>query len=279
MAVVTHEALGRGPQITFVDARSGPDARQRYEAKHIEGARLLVLDEDLSAIGPDARHGGRHPFPTPEAFAATLSRIGLQPSDTLVVLDDRDGANAAARLYVMLRAIGHAAVSFLSGGLAALERAGAPMRTGPAPNVQPSAYPAQPWSIPLLSMSEMEDKLKAGATLLDARSGERFRGEVEPFDPVPGHVPGATSLPYASLLDAAQHFLPRDVLRARLEAVVPPGSEGEIIVSCGSGVTACMLMIALEEAGIAAIGDPRVSLWVGSYSEWCRNEKPIARGA
>jgi thiosulfate/3-mercaptopyruvate sulfurtransferase len=112
--------------------------------------------------------------------------------------------------------------------------------------------------------------------LLDARSAERFRGEVEPFDPPAGHVPGATSMPYAALLAEHGALLPRPALRARLEAAI--GGAGEVLLQCGSGVTACVLAVALEEAGLFPIGDPRVRLWVGSYSEWSRSGRPIATG-
>jgi thiosulfate/3-mercaptopyruvate sulfurtransferase len=278
MGRVREELEARGP-VVFLDARSGPDARQRFEAKHAPGARLVILDEDLAAPTADPRDGGRHPFPTPEAFAEMLGRRGITPSNALVVLDDRDGANPAARLYVMLKAIGHEDVSFLDGGLAELERLGAPLESGPPPVISPTQYPAKPWAIPFASMAEVEASLaKKSALVLDARSAERFRGEIEPFDPVAGHVTGAVNLPYATLLDAEGHLLGDEALRARFAELGVP-AEGELIVQCGSGVTACMLLIALEEAGIRPIGPGGAKLWVGSYSEWCRNEKPIARGA
>ena len=279
-AVSAAEVLSRQGHArpVFVEALGGPGARARFEQEHLAGARLLALDDDLAAVPPDARDGGRHPLPSPEAFAAALSREGIARDRPVAVLDDRDGGNAAARLYVMLRAVGHPEVLWVAGGRAALKRAGAPMAAGPAEPVVATDYPVTPWSIPLASMADTERALEDGsAVVLDARAGERYRGETEPFDPIPGHVPGARSLPYTELLDPAGAFLPAPVLRERLSAV--GAADGPVIVQCGSGVTACMLMIAMEEAGLSRIGPTGPSLWVGSYSEWSRSGKPIARGA
>lgn len=278
MPVVTAaDVLSRGGRPIFVEALAGADAATRFEAEHVAGARLLSLETDLAAVPADARDGGRHPLPSPEAFAASLGREGIALDRPIAVLDDKDGANAAARLYVMLRAVGHPDVLFVEGGLAALKRAGAVMATGPAEPVEAVTYPVTPWAIPLRSMADAERALADGtAVVLDARAGARFRGEVEPFDPVAGHVPGARSMPYAELLDADGAFLPPDRLREKLAAV--EADRRPVITQCGSGVTACMLMIAMEEAGLARIGPDGPALWVGSYSEWSRNDKPIARG-
>jgi thiosulfate/3-mercaptopyruvate sulfurtransferase len=260
--------------VRLLDARSGPDARVRFETERLEGARWLSLEDDLSQIG-EPRQGGRHPLASSEHFAAALAREGIAPEDTLVVLDDKDGANAAARLYVMLRAMGHGAVHLLDGGLRAA-RGVLPFASGPVLPARPARYPARPYVLPRVTIDELEGRLAAGAVLLDARAAERFRGEVEPFDPPAGHVPGATSMPYAALLGEDGTLLPKPALRARLEAAI--GGADEVLLQCGSGVTACMLAVALEEAGLFSIGEPRVRLWVGSYSEWSRSGRPIATG-
>lgn len=274
MAVLSAAEARALGAVRFVDARSGPDARERFAATRIEGSRWLSLEEDLSEIG-DPRHGGRHPFAPPEKLAAALAREGLTPDDTLVVLDDKDGANAAARLYVMLRALGHRTVHFLDGGLAAA-RGALPIASGAPLPVRAATYPARRYALPRVTMADVEAKLASGAVLLDARAAARFRGETEPFDPPAGHVPGATSMPYAELLGPDGTLLPKEALKERLGRAV--GGASEVLLQCGSGVTACLLAIGLEEAGLLPIGDPRVSLWVGSYSEWSRNEKPIATG-
>lgn len=260
--------------VRYLDARSGPDARERFARERIEGSRFLSLEDDLSEIG-DARRGGRHPFAPAAKLCAALGREGVGAGDVVVVLDDKDGANAAARLYVMLRALDHRALHFLDGGLEAA-RGILPVASGPVLPVRTATYAFTPYVLPRVTLAEVEAKVgKPGVVLLDARAGARFRGETEPFDPPAGHVTGATSMPYADLLEGGK-LASKEALRERLGRAI--GEASEVILSCGSGVTACMLAIALEEAHLYRIGDPAVSLYVGSYSEWSRNGKPIATG-
>jgi thiosulfate/3-mercaptopyruvate sulfurtransferase len=275
MAVLAAEAVRALGPVRLLDARSGPDAKQRFGKKRLEGSRWLSLEDDLSERG-DPKLGGRHPFAPPEKLCAALGREGVRPEDTIVVLDDKDGANAAARLYVMLRALGHEAVHFLDGGLTGAEGV-LPIAAGAPLDVPMASYPPRPYALPRVTMAEVEAKLGSpGVVLLDARAGARFRGETEPFDPPAGHVPGATSMPYAELCGPDGKLLGRDPLKERLGRATKGASE--VLLQCGSGVTACLLAIGLEEAGLMRIGDPRMSLWVGSYSEWSRNAKPIATG-
>lgn len=278
--LVTAEVLASSlgaPELVLLDVRSGPDRRARFAAGHVRGARFVDLDSDLAEAGPqpDAARGGRHPLPSPAAFAATLGHLGIDPKSRIVVYDDRDGANAAARAWWMLRAIGHADVTFLDGGLAAAKEAGLPLETGDGGPWPLATYPIAPYTLPLATIDEVDTaRSDPKRRILDARDGKRFRGEVEPFDPVAGHVPGAVSAPYDTGLDERGRMrspaVLRDLFAERLGDVRPDRT----IVHCGSGVTACHTLLQLEIAGL-----PGAALWVGSWSEWCRQDRPVGRGA
>lgn len=276
--IVSAEALAArfgDPRLVVLDARSGPDRRARFCAAHVRGARFVDLDADLAAPADPAR-GGRHPLPEPATFAATLGRLGVRPESRVVVYDDRDGANAAARAWWMLRAIGHAEVALLDGGLAAAGEAGVPVVAGdepPCPSAPP--YPRPVYAAPMATIEEVDARRgEPGTRILDARDGRRFRGEIEPFDPVAGHVPGAVSAPYVEGLDARGRLLAPEVLRARYEALLGGVAPARTIVHCGSGVTACHTLLQLEHAGLGG-----AALWVGSWSEWCRGDRPVGRRA
>lgn len=262
------------PTLVLLDARSGPDRRERFLASRLRGARFVDLDADLARIGDPAR-GGRHPLPPPTDFAATLGRLGVGPASRVVVYDDRDGANAAARAWWMLRAIGHRDVAVLDGGLAAAREAGLALESGPAgltPDAPP--YPARAYGWPLVTIDEVDARrLEPGTRILDARDARRFRGEVEPFDPVAGHVPGAISAPYAEGLDERGRMRSPEALRERFAALLGGVPPSRVIVHCGSGVTACHTLLQLELAGVGG-----AALWVGSWSEWCRQDRPVGRG-
>lgn len=263
------------PRLVVLDARSGPDRRERFASAHIGGARFVDLDADLAAIA-DPKHGGRHPLPAPSAFGETLGRLGVRPESRVVVYDDRDGASAAARAWWMLRAIGHEDVALLDGGLTAAIEAGVPTETGPqvAANTACTPYPVRAFVAPLVTIDEVDARRADETTrILDARDGRRFRGEVEPFDPVAGHVPGAVSAPYSDGLDAHGRLLPPARLRERFQTLLGGVPPERAIVHCGSGVTACHVLLQLELADLRG-----AALWVGSWSEWCRQDRPIGRG-
>lgn len=272
MSLVTAQELRRalrGPKITVVDCRfdlADPTAgRAAYAAGHLPTAVYLSLDEDLSDLSIDG--AGRHPLPSPGRFAATLARVGIEPDHRVVVYDDRGGA-LAARAWWMLRALGIEA-AVLDGGLPAWLVAGGESTTDvPATRwVDPMPVPEH-W--PGTADRAMLRRL-SGRVVVDARAPERYRGEEEPLDPVAGHVPGAVNLPYAELLDDRDHLLPPDVLAARFRAVgITTGSDP--VVYCGSGVTSCLLLLALEVAGLGG-----GTLFPGSWSEWCAAGEAVER--
>ena len=259
------------PGVRVLDARVGTGAG----GAHLPGAVAVSLDRDLADAPPDAAHGGRHPLPDPARFAALLGAWGVTPATRVVVYDDQSGANAAARLWWMLRAAGHADVQILDGGLGAATAAGLPLVDGATQVAAAPPYPVRPWRLPTASIEEVDAARHDPSRLvLDARAPFRFRGESEPFDPVAGHIPGARNAPYADNLDAGGRFKSPAELRAIYTRLLGDVAPDRVILHCGSGVTACHDLVALELAGL-----PGAALYVGSWSEWCRQPaRPVGRG-
>lgn len=251
------------------------DARPRaeYEAGHLRNAIHADLETQLSAArdpGADPARGGRHPLPPAERWLRQLGEWGITPDTNVVIYDDQAGANAAARAWWMLRAAGHERVRVLDGGLSA---SGLPLTTD-APEIHPhSRYPATPWYRPTVDIEGVNALRKARDwKVLDVRSRERFRGETEPIDPVAGHIPGAVNLPFVENLEGGRFKSP-NALRAQYEQLLGDTPVERLVVHCGSGVTACHTLLALEHAGLDG-----AALYVGSWGEWCRNEdRPRAR--
>ncbi|GEO07147.1 sulfurtransferase [Adhaeribacter aerolatus] len=258
--------------LVLVDARTGPDAREKYEAEHLAGALFVDLEEELANKKPDAAEGGRHPLPDIEKFAQVLGLLGITPESHVVVYDDKNGANAAARFWWMLRAIGHASVQVLDGGYQAALEAGFPSSAGSEKVVAAPSYPQKGWQLQTVAIDEV-DKIREDANYLviDVREGFRYRGEREPIDLIAGHIPGAVNIPFAGNLDANGFFLPPDKLKAKYTAALENHEPGNVVVHCGSGVTACHTLLAMDYAGLNI---PK--LYVGSWSEWSRNDRPMA---
>ena len=239
----------------FVDCRFelGRPGRGRelYREGHIPGASFLGLETELS--DPSVPDAGRHPLPSPERFAAAASRAGIG-AETFVVAYDQGMTGGAARLWWLLRHFGHEDVAVLRGGLGAWA---GPLRAGDE-EVERRRFVPRPGGGDTISAEELLARLgDPRLTLVDARAPERYRGEVEPIDPVAGHIPGARNLPFV-----AASPVPEDILAA-----------DEIVVYCGSGVTACVDLLALHEAG-----RPDARLYPGSWSEWSTRRLPIERG-
>ena len=263
--------------VRVVDARASladPQAGAgQYAAGHIPGAVYADLNHDLSELGRSGH--GRHPLPDSDAFAATLGQWGITPETQVVVYDGSDGSMAAARLWWLLRLIGHSRVAVLDGGMAAWLAAGQPVVTGRSEVAAQPPYPGRFDSTQVASADEIAARLKhAPGWLVDARAGERFRGEVEPLDPVAGHVPGAVNRPFA--LNVADGRL-RDgqELRAELQSVIGNQDPQRVVLMCGSGVTACHLLLAMESAGLSG-----ARLYADSWSGWVSDSsRPVATGA
>lgn len=261
----------RARNTILLDARGGPDAHQRYAAEHLRVARFIDLERDLSAPTAHPEDGGRHPLPPIAEWSATLGRLGIGPDDDVVIYDDQGGANAAARAWWMLRAVGHQRVWVLDGGLAAARDANLPCSTGEEAWTPKPPYPAKAYALPTLDINAVEASQADGSrVLVDVRSAPRFNGEVEPIDPVAGHIPGALNHPLTLHLGADGRFLPPEQLRAQYEQLLAGRPPSDMVISCGSGVTACHGLLAMEHAGL-----PGAALYVGSFSEWCR-VRPVA---
>ena len=263
-------------EVCVLDARfdlarpeAGADA---FLAGHLPGAQYMHLDRDLSAKGDTpALCGGRHPLPTREHFAATVARFGITPTTPVVVVDAQGGM-FAARVWWMLRWIGHRAVAVLDGGVAAWTAAGGALESGPARLPEPArVYPlsAEPGQR-VVTADALQGQL-GRVTLIDARAPERYRGDVEPLDPVAGHIPGALNRPFSANLGMDGCFRSPEALRT---GFAPLLGVGDVVHQCGSGVTACHNLLAMEVAGM-----PAGALYAGSWSEWCRDgRRPVARG-
>jgi thiosulfate/3-mercaptopyruvate sulfurtransferase len=251
----------------LVDVSAGARA---HAQGHLPGAFHADLERDLS--GAKTGRNGRHPLPTREAFAATVARWGVKPGAAVVCYDDQGGAYAA-RAWWMLRWIGHDEVAVLDGGKAAWAAAGGALeQTMPALQTDAAPYPIGRTSMPTVQADQL---LSASAlrTIVDARAGERFRGEVEPLDPVAGHIPGARNRFYKDNLAADGHFKPAAELRQVFASI--DGDAARVVHQCGSGVTACHNLLAMEHAGLKGS-----ALYPGSWSEWCADpSRPVARGA
>lgn len=266
------------PGLRVVDVRWYLDpskkGREQYLAGHIPGATFLDVDADLSAPG-GARGGplGRHPWPPPKQVEDVMGRAGIGNGVTVVAYDDQAGG-IAARLWFLLRVHGHADAAVLDGGIVKWTAEGRPLETSVAA-ARPTTFRARFDRSRVLSKADVAALVASrDALIFDARAPERYRGDKEPIDPRAGHVPGARNAPFTDNLggDEVKVFLPGEELRRRYAALGAESSEP--IVYCGSGVTACHDLLALELAGL------RGRLYAGSWSEWIRDPaRPVARGA
>lgn len=265
--------LEQAVDLLVIDTRfslQDPQAgQQAYRQGHLPGAFYLDLDQDLS--GPHARHGGRHPLPPVETLVDKLRACGLHNNSRVVVYDDQ-GSMFAVRLWWQLRYLGHFQTQVLNGGLSAWQAAGYPL-TQELPQAQPGDFEPHLQAHLLLQMADVRARLnQPGVVLLDARSPERYSGAQEPLDPKAGHIPGALNRPFQANLEAGKFKTPTQ-LKAELAPLVADAQE--VIVYCGSGVTANHTLLALEEAGL-----PGAKLYAGSWSDWVSYpENPVATGS
>lgn len=259
---------------------------EQYRQAHIPGAVYAHLDHHLSdkmapdATGqyqphPDAASGGRHPLPSRERFATWLSSVGFA-NDMQAVVYDRQGVNYCGRLWWMLKWAGHEAVAVLDGGLQAWQAAGGAVASGVEASHFQSNFTLGAPLRRLATTAEVSAGLRQGSgqTIIDARAAPRFRGEVEPLDPVAGHIPGALNRPFGLNVGADGRFKPADELRAEFQALLAGRDAASVVHHCGSGVSAVPNVMAMELAGF-----PPAALYAGSWSEWCRDPTlPVEKG-
>jgi len=261
--------------VVIVDVRhdlAQPDdwGMTQFRLGHIPGARFAHLDRDLSAA--KSGRNGRHPLPDPAACAAVFGRLGIDATKQVVAYDQGNGVYAA-RLWWMLHFSGHDAVAVLDGGFAQWKREGRTVTTA-TPAVDAITFAPHHLASPVDAEAVAGSLAARSLLLVDARARERYRGDVEPLDPVAGHIPGAINRPFAENLDADGRFKPAAALASEWKALTAGRDPGSIVHYCGSGVTACHNLLAMDHAGLSG-----ARLYAGSWSEWCSDPgRPVARG-
>jgi len=255
----------------LIDASAGPDALENYKKQHLEGAIFVNLETQLAEVGDNAANGGRHPLPTLDGLSHTLAHLGITPETYVVVYDDKQGSNAAARFWWMLTAIGHQHIYVLNGGLQAAQKAGFPISIDVhVPDYAPP-YPISEWILPQASLADVQQASATGtSTIIDVRDADRYAGLREPIDLIAGHIPQAINIPFTHNLKADGTFKDKDELGALYAPILHTVDADTVIVHCGSGVTACHTLLAIAVAGL-----PIPELYVGSWSEWSRHQLPM----
>ena len=241
-------------------------ADNMFASVRIQGAQQAHLDRNLSTHEATAVNGGRHPLPSRESVAAWLGSVGFQ-NDMQAVVYDRNGANYCGRLWWMLKWLGHDAVAVLNGGLQAWQAAGGAVDSGEnkASSVQTQTFHLKPALREWVNTADLSAQVgHPTLTLIDARGAARYRGEMEPIDPVAGHIPGALNRPFTENLNAEGFFKSPEVLRAEFEKVLAGRNPATVVHHCGSGVSAVPNILAMEIAGLGV-----TKLYPGSWSEWC----------
>lgn len=260
-----------GANTILIDARAGQDAHQRYLAGHLKNAAFVDLDKDLASKVTDASIGGRHPLPDIHDFANLLGKLGITPQSHVIVYDDKAGTFGAARFWWMLKAIGHDNIRVLNGGLNAAVTAGIELSTDEYKPVAVSPYPVANDFKGTVNIEETGTAAHDNTHIvIDVRETPRYLGQTEPIDLIAGHIPGAFNLPYIYNLDADGKYRPAETLRKIYDDAIADVAHQNVIVHCGSGVTACHTLLGMEYAGISG---PK--LYVGSWSEWSRRDLPV----
>ena len=261
--------LKHSSEIVLIDARAGINAEENYRSKHLKGARYVDLNRDLATVDNPA-NGGRHPLPSLEKFSEVLSKLGIAPKSHVIIYDDKNGSNAAARFWWMLRAIGHEKVQVLNGGLQEAIKAGFPV-SSETEDFTPTNYKVSGWKLAVADIDEVEKaRNNSDNIVIDVRDKNRFDGLTEPLDLIAGHIPGAINVPFSENLKDDGFYKSAEELNEKYNAILGGTKPENVIVHCGSGVTACHTLLAMDYAGIEI---PK--LYVGSWSEWSRNDRDM----
>ncbi|WP_270090306.1 sulfurtransferase [Sphingobacterium sp. SYP-B4668] len=267
IALSQHDASN----LVLVDASAGPNAFENYKQQHLQGAIFANLETQLAEVGEDAALGGRHPLPTPESFSETLAHLGISPTSYVVIYDDKKGSNAAARFWWMLKAVGHTHVYVLDGGLQLALQAGIHTSQGENIPQYTTPYPTSDWALPQATLTDVQKASETNrTTIIDVRDTARYAGQHEPIDLIAGHIPTAINIPFVLNLHDDGTFKDKEALHALYAPFLSTVGPDNVIVHCGSGVTACHTLLAFASAGL-----PIPRLYVGSWSEWSRNNLPM----
>lgn len=263
--------LYKSENLIIVDCSNGKNAKSSFDEKHLDGAIFVDLNKQLAEIKGDMANGGRHPLPKIENFAKTLSNIGISKKSHIVIYDDKNGSNAAARFWWMLKSIGHEKVQVLNGGIQEAEKNNFPLSSKIEIVNKAEEYKVDNWNLQIAEINEVEKVSQSENNIvIDVRSVERYNGETEPIDLIAGHIPGAINIPFSENLDNNGLFLNPNQLKMKYEKIFGNIKSENIIFHCGSGITACHSLLAIAYAELKI---PK--LYVGSWSEWSRNNKTI----
>lgn len=254
-------------KLIILDVRTGKDSYQNYLNQHLKNARFVDLEKDLAETNENAAFGGRHPLPNIKKFAEIVSRFGISEDSHVIIYDDKNGANAAARAWWMLRSFGLKNVQVLDGGIQAAQKEGLAFSSEVETFEKSEIITKEQWLLPVSSLEGVENELtNESSTVIDVRDAYRYKGESEPIDLVAGHIPGAINIPFSENLDENGNFLKPEVLKEKYQKLLKNKPE-KLIIHCGSGVTACHTILALAYAGFEI-----PNLYVGSWSEWSIRE-------
>lgn len=264
----------KNPDVIIFDVSNHKDAKSNYEKEHLEGAIFMDLNNQLANIKNDLSNGGRHPLPEIEVFAKTLTNLGISISSHVVIYDDKNGANAASRFWWMLKSIGHEKVQVLNGGFHEARKQNFSLSSKIEIIKKTSEpYKVGMWTLPTADMNDVEKVSEdKNYIIVDVREKDRYDGKTEPIDLIAGHIPGAINIPFTENLDDKGLFLKPKHIKDKYKKIFGNTTSENIIVHCGSGVTACHTLLALA---YAEMDIPK--LYVGSWSEWSRNNKKIEK--
>lgn len=259
--------------LVIVNAGGGDAAHQSYLVEHLEGAFYVDLNNDLAEVQENAKNGGRHPLPNLERFAELLSRLGIDKNSHVIVYDDQNAANAAARFWWMLRSAGIEKVQVLNGGFQKGKEIGLTINSEIIEPKSVEKISLKEWKLPKVDLNFIEKvSTNPDYLVIDVRDKDRYDGKVEPIDEVAGHIPGAVNIPFKDNLNQDGTFKSPEVLYEKYAPVFKDTPFTQIAIHCGSGVTACHTLLALDHAGFKI-----PNLYVGSWSEWSRNDQPVAK--
>ncbi|KIA89960.1 sulfurtransferase [Kaistella jeonii] len=258
--------------LVIVDAGSGDSAYENYLKEHLEGALYVDLNKDLAEIPQHAKNGGRHPLPSLEKFAEVLYRLGIDENSHVIVYDDKNASNAAARFWWMLRSAGIEKIQVLNGGLQMAKEKGLSTNSEIIEAKKVEKISLKKWKLPKVDLDFIEKNSEnAEFLVIDVREKDRYDGKSEPIDEIAGHIPGAINVTFKENLNEDGTFKNPEMLREKYVKLLKNIPSEKIAIHCGSGVTACHTLLALDYAGFEI-----PNLYVGSWSEWSRNDKEIA---
>ena len=259
--------------LIIIDARSGKPAYENYLQKHIDGALYVDLNQDLAEIPENAKNGGRHPLPNLEKFLDLLQNLGIDENSHVIIYDDKNASNAAARFWWMLKAVGIEKVQVLDGGLQNAEKLGISINSNQVESKKANKINIKEWKLQTIDINFIEKNAEnPDFIVIDVREKDRYDGKTEPIDEIAGHIPGAINIPFKENLNEDGTFKNPEILKQKYSEILKNVVSENIVIHCGSGVTACHTILALNYAGFEI-----PNLYVGSWSEWSRNDKPIGK--